>query len=210
MQTHAGTFGGGLTVVGGVLVLDHSIVASGSATYGQDVAMLFGSLDAHYSLIGHFAGSGLAPTPLGPDVNGNRIGPTVPIDTWFVYVELAAMGDFEAGGATPDRYLFEYSVDGGAYQPLFTIVANEAVSQVYFMANGAQVIREDPLEVNGVLLSNFFQGFNAVIPVAGAEVKIRFTATNDGPTEAFAWRNLFVYRQSNGEIDRRRGPLLGV
>jgi hypothetical protein len=113
-----------------------------------------------------------------------------------VYLEIAAMGDFEAGPGG-DSFLFEFSIDGGAFQPLFTSSVDEAASQTYFMDNGAQVVRDDPLSVNGVVLNNEFQFISAVIPAGGSQIRIRFTATNDGPSEAFAWGNLNVDGQNS-------------
>ena len=104
-----------------------------------------------------------------------------------VYLDMAAMGDFEAG-PDGDSFLFEYSLDGGAFQPLFTSSVDEAASQTYLMDRGTQVVRDDPLSVNGVVLNNYFQTISAVIPGGGTQIRIRFTATNDGPSEAFAWR----------------------
>lgn len=193
----ANGFGGGMTVVGGMLDLGHTIVASNTATFGPDLASLFGTIDAHFNFIGNNAGSGLASTPLGPDANGNRIGPTLSTEPLTVYVEMAAMGDFEAG---LDSFLFEYSVDGGAFQPLFTVAVNEATSQFYTMDRGTGVSLDDPLMVQGVLLNKFFQGFTATIPNPGTQIQICFTATNDGPTEAFAWRNLQVYTQNTFNV----------
>ena len=71
-------------------------------------------------------------------------------------------------------------------------------SQTYFMDRGTQVVLDDPLSVNGVVLNRDFQTISAVIPGGGGQIRIRFTATNDGPSEAFAWRNLYVYGQNSG------------
>jgi len=68
--------GGGAFVLSGRLRLEHSIVAENVATYGVDLTGLVGaSVEAHFSLIGNSAQSGLPPSPTGaPDSNGNVIG----------------------------------------------------------------------------------------------------------------------------------------
>ena len=196
----ASSFGGGVASVGGALELDHTIDATNFAAFAPDLASVFGSVSARFSLIGDGTGSGLAATPANlPDANGNVIGPALLVEPLVVYVEMAAMGDFEAGSGG-DSFLFEYSVDGGPFQPLFTISVDEGGSQTYFMDSGAQIVLADPLVVDGVPLNRFFQGFSAVIPEAGAQLQIRFTATNDGPNEAFAWRNLFIYAANSGQF----------
>ena len=127
-------------------------------TFGPDLTGLIGTtFDVRFSLIGNNAHSGLAATPNRlPDANGNLIGPVVSAEPLWSYLEMAAMGDFEAG-PDGDSFLFEYSVDGGAFQPLFTSSVDEAGSQTYFMDNrGTQVVLDDPLSVNGVLLNNDF------------------------------------------------------
>ena len=61
-----------------------------------------------------------------------------------MYIDMAAMGDFEAG-PNGDSFLFEYSVDGGPYQPLFTSSVDESATQSYFMDRGTFVQLDDPL-----------------------------------------------------------------
>ena len=159
---------------------------------------LFGTTQAQYCLIGHNEGSGLASTPTGrPDANGNRIGPVMSTEPLRVQIEMAAMGDFEAGPAG-DSFRFEYSVDGGPFQPLFTSSVDETTNQFYFMDSGTFVQLDDPLVMNGAYLGKFFQSLFADIPMSGTDLRIRFTATNDGPSEAFAWRNLYVYGLNSG------------
>ena len=152
--------GGGAFIFGGSLALDHTILAANSTHngIGPDLTGVIGTtFDVRFSLIGNNANSGLASTPRGlPDANGNLIGPVVSVEPLLVYLDMAAMGDFEAG-PDGDSFLFEYSLDGGAFQPLFTSSVDEAASQTYFMDRGTQVVRDDPLSVNGVLLNNDFQ-----------------------------------------------------
>jgi hypothetical protein len=193
--------GGGAFIFGGSLALDHTILAANFATIGPDLTGLIGTVfDVRFSLIGNNAHSGLAATPTGtPDANGNLIGPVMAFEPLFVYIDMAAMGDFEAG-PDGDSFRFEYSIDGGAFQPLFTSSVDEAASQTYTMDSGNQVVRDDPLSVNGVVLNKYFQGIYGTIPASSGQVLIRFTATNDGPSEAFAWRNLIVDGENSGSF----------
>jgi hypothetical protein len=200
----SGASGGGAFIAGGTLTLDHTILAGNYAALGPDLTGLIGStFDVRFSLIGDNAHSGLAATPtLTPDANGNLIGPAVPVEALKVSFDVAAMGDFEAGPGG-DSFLFEYSIDGGAFQPLFTSSVDEEASQTYFMdngifmVNGTQVVLDDPLSVNGVVLNRYFQTISAAIPGGGTQIRLRFTATNDGPSEAFAWRKLVIVGESS-------------
>ena len=197
----AGSGGGGAFVFGGSLALDHTILAANAATLGPDLTGLIGTtFNLRFSLIGDNANSGLAPTPTGvPDANGNLIGPALASEPLVVSVEMAAMGDFEAGPGG-DSFHFEYSLNGGAFQPLFSVSVDEAASQSYYMDSGTQVVRDDPLSVNGILLNKYFQSFSAAIPASSGQIRIRFTATNDGPSEAFVWRNLIIYGENTGQL----------
>jgi hypothetical protein len=84
----AGVSGGGLFVEDGTLTLDHSIVATNTAPAGRDLTgLIVATIEAHHSLIGSNAHSGLAAAPVGsPDANGNLIGgPSFPgiINPWL-------------------------------------------------------------------------------------------------------------------------------
>jgi hypothetical protein len=72
----AALFGGGLFLESGQLLLNHTIVAANTAPAGRDLTGLLGTvIDAHYSLVGSDANSGLAEAPVdSPDANGNLIG----------------------------------------------------------------------------------------------------------------------------------------
>jgi hypothetical protein len=197
-------FGGGVFLAQGTLELDHTIVARNSAHIGPDLTGLIGAVFAPtFSLIGNNAASGLLASPVGgTDANGNRIGGPLPEVPLQVSIEFAAMGDFEAGPGG-DSFLFEYSIDGGPFQSLFTTSVDEARSHVYSMDRGTQVVLNDPMFFNGFwLVGNSFQRLfsSTTIPGDSAQVAIRFTATNDGPAEAFAWRNLVISRIFDGTL----------
>jgi len=107
-----------------------------------------------------------------------------------VSADFAAMGDFESS----DVFNFEYSIDGGAFSPLFTSSVDEAGSMMYAMDNAANnpVILDDPLAINGTLLNDEFQTLSAAVAGTGSELAIRFTASSNGGSEAFGFDNLAV------------------
>lgn len=105
----------------------------------------------------------------------------------MVSADFAAMGDFEAA----DLFDFEYSIDGGAFQPLFTSSVDENGSQNYLMDSGAPVLLDDPLLINGVLLNDVYQNFVAPVSGTGSVLSIRFSAQTDG-SEGFGFDNLKV------------------
>jgi len=106
-----------------------------------------------------------------------------------VNADFAAQGDFEDPG---DFFNFTYSIDGGAAQPLFTSSIDEDGSQTYTMDDGTVVSEDDPLLINGVLLSNEFQNISSAISGTGSTLTISFSAEANGGSEAFAFRSLTV------------------
>ncbi len=106
-----------------------------------------------------------------------------------VSVDIAAMGDFEAA----DLFNFEYSVDGGSFQPLFTSSIDEDIDQTYIMDNPdtLPVVLNDPAFIDGVILDDNYQTFTAAIPETGSTLTVRFSAQTDG-SEGFGFDNLTV------------------
>jgi len=103
-------------------------------------------------------------------------------------IDIAAMGDFESS----DTFEFEASIDGGAFTTLFSIAMDAASSQTYTLEDGDIFILDNPLRVDGVLLSNQFQTFTTTLGGTGDELVVRFTADTNGSDEAFVFRNLVV------------------
>ena len=104
-------------------------------------------------------------------------------------IDMAAMGDFEASN---DSFLFEVSIDGSAFTTLFEATVDENISQTYTLESGTQVSLNDPLVLDGVVLSNSFQTFAELLGTIGDELTLRFTAMADGGSEAFAFRNIVI------------------
>ena len=137
----------------------------------------------------------------------NGIGSDVNVATWTfdtssllsgmeLSIDFAAMGDFDyliSGPNTIDSFVFEYAIDDGPLVVLFGSTIDEDASQNYTMANSTPVILDDPVLINGVMLTNSFITLSEGIPEIGNSLTLRFTAECDGGSEAFAFRNIEVY-----------------
>jgi len=202
--SNVGSGGGIFMFDGATLQLDHTIVAENNDN-GNNIAPdlnlnLSEPNTVAHSLIGDNTGSGLIATPSDePDTNGNLIGPAFFQSSLTVIVDMAAMGDFEAGD---DYYNFEYAIDDGPFLPLFTSVVDENATQDYTLENGTEVTLPDPVLVDGVFLDNRFRTHSAQIPNAGGEVYIRFIGHSNGGSVAFAWRNLVLRNEKGSVIGR--------
>ncbi|MEM7082086.1 MAG: PEP-CTERM sorting domain-containing protein [Pseudomonadota bacterium] len=107
-------------------------------------------------------------------------------------IDMAAMGDFE----NSDFFSWSYSIDGGAEIMLFEGITDEALSQDYTLEDGDTFTLNDPLTVEGLSLSNAFLNFSGLIDGTGSSLSIFLTASANGGSEAFAFRNLII----NGDV----------
>ena len=146
-------------------------------------------------------------------VNGDTTGPVSA--SWrfdisggtnlAVSIDMGAMGDFEAA----DAFEWSASIDGGPAFSVFSLVADEAASLDYTLANGTTVTTlSDPLTVNALTLSNIFTTVSASIPGAGAELELTLTATADGGSEGVVFQNLIVTSDDGGGSDPVPGDLV--
>jgi len=106
-----------------------------------------------------------------------------------VTIDMGAMGDFEAGG---DVYDWTYSIDGGTTMPLFTSSIDEDGMQSYTMAGGAVVDLDDPMLMNGTLLTNNLETFAADVTGTGSVLTLTLNAMGDGGSEGYAFDNIVV------------------
>ncbi|WP_442484108.1 dockerin type I domain-containing protein [Aeoliella sp. SH292] len=106
-----------------------------------------------------------------------------------VSIDMAAMGDFEVSG---DIIRFETSMDGSPFSTLFEATVDEAISQDYVMESGAIRTLNDPLLMEGQLLTNSFATFTKALSGVGQELIVRFTAALNADEEVFAFRNLEI------------------
>ena len=115
-----------------------------------------------------------------------NIGPNSNVS---VSIDMAAMGDFEAG---QDIYDFTYSYDGVNYFPLFSGAVDEAGSMSYTMAGGSSYSLDDPMTMNGTYLNNNFQTLSAIAAGSGSTFYLHFAGGGDGGSEVFAFRNVTI------------------
>lgn len=108
-----------------------------------------------------------------------------------ISIDMAAMGDFEATAGVFDFYNWSYSIDGGAFQALFTSSVDENASQTYFMESGAAILLDDPMSMNGALLSNDFQTLSAVVAGTGSTLTLQLNAQGDSE-EPYVFDNIQV------------------
>ncbi len=108
-------------------------------------------------------------------------------------LDLAAMGDFELS----DWFRWDYAIDNFDKKTLFELNSEQSKTQAYQMASGAIISLDDPLSLQNQLLDNHFQNFVAPIMRNGAELKLFFTAQQNGGNEVLAFRNLKIEGERN-------------
>ncbi|MBN1855230.1 MAG: hypothetical protein JW829_21035 [Pirellulales bacterium] len=182
------------TVCGGLphVIVDDSFEIHSNDHFGiiqySDLDIFFGATDTVNG-----TGNDLNRAIWTFDISSVTSGLTVTID-------MAAMGDFEDA----DQFHFDYQIDGGGFQPLFTsavIDTNHAIQgdgQLYIMEDGHEEIVDDPLEVNAIRLINGFQTLSEPIAGIGSALELRFSAETNGSEEAFAFRNILVEGNTGG------------
>ena len=125
-----------------------------------------------------------------------------------ISIDMAAMGNYElpdSGGlcggfpCVLDFYNFTYSIDGGAAMPLFTSTVVDGGSRDYNLACGAGPFTlSDPLDVNGVNMSNLFQTLTAAVAGTGNTLTLTFSAGTDGGEEGFAFDTIVITSNPGG------------
>ena len=101
---------------------------------------------------------------------------------------MGAMGDFEAS----DTFVWTYSIDGGATSVAFANSVDESSSNIYTLEGGASFTLNDPMLMQGTVLTNNLQTFVAPIAGTGSQLTLTLTASTDGGTEAFAFQNIVI------------------
>jgi predicted extracellular nuclease len=129
-------------------------------------------------------------------VNGDNSGPVSA--TWVfnisgasdlsLSIDMGAMGDFESS----DYFVWKYSIDGGATQTSFASTVDEAGSHKYTLEGGASFTLNDPMLVDGTVLTNDLQTFTTMLSGTGSELTLTLTASTNGGTEAFAFQNIVI------------------
>ena len=103
-------------------------------------------------------------------------------------INAGAMGDFES----TDGFSWEYSIDGGPVTPFLSSSVDESVSQVYNLAGGGSFTLDDPMVVDGTVLTNQLQTFSSGLVGSGSVLEIRLNANTNGGNEAFAFQDLVI------------------
>ena len=130
-------------------------------------------------------------------VNGDTSGPVSA--TWVfdissatgalgLSIDMGAMGDFE----TNDTFTWEYSIDGGPTLTAFSNTVDEAGSHTYTLEGGASFTLNDPMLVDGIILSNDLATFTTALSGTGSELTLTLTLQTDSGSEAMAFQNLVV------------------
>jgi len=116
-------------------------------------------------------------------------GGTVPL---LLCIDMAAMGDFETSN---DEFSWSYVIDAGSISTVFQSTVDESSSLTYTMENGALVSLNDPMLVNGEILTNDFHTFCTNLAGSGSELELKLEATTNGGDEAFAFKNIKIIGQ---------------
>ncbi|MCI0681425.1 MAG: hypothetical protein L0Y71_04910 [Gemmataceae bacterium] len=153
-------------------------------------------------------------------VNGANTNPVsatwvfdVPNATDFeLWVDMAAMGDFEANDDLPEFYndffTWTYSFDAGPTRTAWTTQVDEDGLQAYTLADGFVTSVNDPMELvnqsaQSFRLTNQFQTFSHGLfgTATGGKLTVTLTARTDGDDEAFAFRGIAVVPARTAEIE---------
>jgi hypothetical protein len=132
-----------------------------------------------------------------PDTSGRDV-----IATWVfdisgasglaLSIDMGAMGDFEASPTTGDFFDWSYSIDGGATMVAFASTVDEAATITYTMEGGTPATLDDPMLVDGVVLTNNLAQFVASLTGTGSVLTLTLTANTDSGSEAIAFQNLVI------------------
>ena len=103
-------------------------------------------------------------------------------------IDMGAMGDFE----TSDFFEWSYSVDGGPTMTAFSSSVDSAGSFTYTLEDGDSFLLNDPMLVQGTILSNELATYSAPIVGSGSELTLTLTAVTNGGSEAIAFQNIVL------------------
>ncbi len=103
-------------------------------------------------------------------------------------IDMGAMGDFESS----DYFTWTYSIDGGPTMTAFASTVDEAGAYTYTLAGGASFTLNDPMIMQGEVLTNNLETFSTLLAGAGSELTLTLTAEANGGSEAFAFQNIEI------------------
>ena len=125
-----------------------------------------------------------------------------------VSIDMGAMGDFESS----DFFTWSYSIDGGAPQTLFEGVTDEVGAFTYTLDDGDSFTLNDPMTVDGVVVSNDLATFSRALPegTSGSTLVLTLTASFNGGSEAVAFQNIVINAGVQGEEPPPPPPVLEI
>ncbi|MDD4108384.1 MAG: hypothetical protein PHH93_06680, partial [Prolixibacteraceae bacterium] len=100
----------------------------------------------------------------------------------------AAFENLALGHSHSDYIIVEYTIDGGAYQPLFNFFANNNLSSGINNKTLAEDTNGDGIG-NGTLLTTNFTTFTKAIAGTGTTLTIRIRCSSNGTNEEMAFDN---------------------
>ncbi|SEO17274.1 ExeM/NucH family extracellular endonuclease, partial [Palleronia pelagia] len=103
-------------------------------------------------------------------------------------VDFGAMGDFESS----DVFTMTYSIDGAAFQDAFVFSVDENGSATYTLEGGASFALDDPLLLDGTVLTDDLATFITALDGTGDALTLRVTAEADGGSEALVFQNIEI------------------
>jgi predicted extracellular nuclease len=128
--------------------------------------------------------------------NGDNTGPVSA--TWVfdisggtdlaLSIDMGAMGDFEAS----DFFSWTYSIDGGPATLAFSSAVDEAGSYAYTLEGGSTFTLNDPMLVQGTVLTNNLTTFQTPLAGTGTSLTLTLTAQFNGGSEAVAFQNVII------------------
>jgi hypothetical protein len=103
-------------------------------------------------------------------------------------IDMGAMGDFESN----DFFTWTYSIDGGPTQTAFASSVDEAADHTYTLAGGSSFTLNDPMLMQGTVLTNDLATFSTLISGSGSQLTLTLTAQFDGGSEAVAFQTIRI------------------
>lgn len=103
-------------------------------------------------------------------------------------IDMGAMGDFESS----DAFEWTYSVDGAATLTAFSSTVDESGSHTYTLEGGAEFTLNDPMLMQGKVLTNDLATFSTSLAGEGSTLTVTLTTQLNGGSEAISFQNLVV------------------
>ena len=103
-------------------------------------------------------------------------------------IDMGAMGDFESS----DYFIWRYSIDGGPLTTAFASSVDEDGSYTYTLEGGGSFTLNDPMLMQGEVLTNDLATFSTPISGTGTTLELTLEAVFNGGSEAVAFQNVIV------------------